>query len=106
MCIRDSHERFSFEVSVTAGYDSNVMQGGQAETIGGVATGVRSSDVSKQTFLQQQKDRNRELIAGLVRDYRSAIANNYVESVPSVAELDVPVTLTMELGGRLSLIHI
>jgi hypothetical protein len=95
------HERFSFDVSVTAGYDSNVMQGGQAETIGGVATGVRSSDVSKQTFLQQQKDRNRELIAGLVRDYRSAIANNYVESVPSVAELDVPVTLTMELGGRL-----
>jgi len=95
------HERFSFDFSVSAGFDSNVIQGGQAETIGGVSTGARKTDVSAQTFRSQLLDRNRQLIVGLVRDYRSAIVTNYADPVPSVPEFDVPVTLSMELGGRL-----
>lgn len=95
------HERLSLDFSVSAGFDSNVIQGGQAETIGGVPTGARQNTETTQTYQTQLRERNRELIGGLVRDYRSTILSNYNEPIPSKAEFDVPVTLSMDLGGRL-----
>ena len=95
------HERLSLDFSVSAGFDSNVIQGGQAETVGGVPTGARRTTTSGQSFQTQLRERNRELISSLVRSYREAIVNNYTEPVPSIAEFDVPVTLGLEIGGRL-----
>lgn len=95
------HERLSLDFSASVGFDSNVIQGGQAETIGGVPTGTRKNSESAQTFQTRLRERNRELISGLYRDYRSAILSNYNEPIPSTAEFDVPITLSMDLGGRL-----
>lgn len=95
------HERLSLDFSVSVGFDSNVIQGGQAETIGGVPTGARKNSESTQSFQTRLRERNRELISGLFRDYRAAILSNYSEPIPSTAEFDVPVTLSMDLGGRI-----
>lgn len=68
--------------AISAGFDSNVIQGGQAETIGGVPTGARQNTETTQTYQTQLRERNRELIGGLVRDYRSTILSNYNEPIP------------------------
>ncbi len=95
------HERLAIDLSVTTGYDSNVIQGGQAETIGGVPTGTRTNTTSLQTFREQLKQRNIDLLRSLLSNYKDAIASNYSTAVPSVSEFDVPVTIGLDLGGRL-----
>ncbi|HND10613.1 MAG TPA: hypothetical protein PLY80_09255 [Pseudomonadota bacterium] len=95
------HERLSIDLSVTTGYDSNVIQGGQAETIGGVPTGARQTTTSTQAFREQLRQRNLDLLKSLLTNYKEAIATNYREAVPSVSEYDIPVTVGLDLGGRL-----
>lgn len=96
------HERFSFDLSATFGYDSNVIQGRQAETIGGVPTGTKTSTTTtRQAFLEQLRQRNKNLIEGLLSNYQNAITTNFATPVPSIAEWDLPVTVGLDLGGRL-----
>lgn len=95
------HERLTFDLSATVGYDSNVMQGGQAETIGGVPTGVKQGTASREAFLEQLRQRNKELLLGLMGNYKEAIEKNFAAPVASIAEWDIPVTIGIDLGGRL-----
>ncbi len=95
------HERLAIDLSVTTGYDSNVTQGGQAETIGGVPTGTTQGTTSLQTFREQLRQRNLDLLRSLLTSYKDAIVSNFATAVPSVSEFDIPVTIGLDLGGRL-----
>lgn len=102
------HERFTFYGSASFGYDSNVLQSGNVQTIAGRCASCGTTQTSRQTNTSTMMSRLDQLRAALmmltnelVSNYPSAINKVYATPTPSVAEWDLPISVNFDLAGRL-----
>lgn len=101
-------EQLSFYGSVTFGYDSNVLQGANVQTINGTAVTSARSSGQNQTMtggMTATRDQLRlalnQLLNELIANYPDAIRRTYASPAPSVSEWDLPITISFDLSGRL-----
>lgn len=101
------HERFTFFGSVSFGYDSNVLQSGKVETVGGKCascpnnTRTASQDSSSAQSIRDQLRQQVSLIRSLFSQYPTAVTEIYKTAVPPQEEWDLPIPVSLDLNGRL-----
>ncbi len=99
------HQRFSFDASVSIGYDSNVLQGKRAETIGLKNTASSSATTAQRprarlaTLIQENAP---EITKKIATNYSDVVRNSYLQPKQPESEWDLPVTLSLDIGGRLA----
>lgn len=93
-------ERLSFYGSASFGGDTNVLQGNRQETIAGRPIG---SSQRYTTMRGTETSPRRELALALSNPatYTQLITDQYVQPVAEKAEWDLPITLQIDLNGRL-----
>ena len=101
------HERFTFFGAASFGYDSNVLQSGKVETVGGKCAscpnGTRatsSGSTSAQAIREQLRDQV-TLIRNLFSQYPTAITEIYKTATPPQEEWDLTIPISLDLSGRL-----
>lgn len=100
-------EKLSVYAAVSFGYDSNVLQGSNVQTIDGVAvTSARlggqrrnSSDCIATSHDPLRRTPN-QLLSSLITNYPDAIRSFYACPASSIAEWDLPLTISLDLSGR------
>lgn len=100
-------ERLSVYAAISFGYDSNVLQGGNVQTINGiVVTSARPSAQAKASsdcILAARDPLRRtpyQILSSLIANYPEAIRSIYACPASSIAEWDLPLTVSLELSGR------
>ena len=81
------------------GYDSNVIQGGQAGNHRWCSDGSAPDHDFDAGLSRTASPAQPGSLKSLLTNYKEAIATNYREAVPSVSEYDIPVTVGLDLGG-------
>lgn len=101
------HERFTFFGAVSFGYDSNVLQSGKVETIGGkCASCPNGTRTLSRDSMSAQQILSRLLEGGMpLRNpgatYTTVISDAYKAPVPPQEEWDLPIDISLDLNGRL-----
>lgn len=100
-------ERLSFYGAITFGYDSNVLQGSNVQTINGIAVTSAGTSGQRQTSsdcISTTRDPLRrtpnQLLSSLIANYPEAIRSIYACPASSIAEWDLPLSVSLELSGR------
>lgn len=101
-------ERLSFYGSVSFGYDSNVLQGSSVQTVGdrsqSSAFASSSPRTARQTLLADCDPTRAAAsppLSDIIANYPEAVRRCYATPTPSVAEWDLPITVQLDLSGRL-----
>jgi tetratricopeptide (TPR) repeat protein len=101
-------ERLSFYGSVSFGYDSNVLQGSSVQTVGdrsqSSAFASSSPRTARQTLMADcdpSRASSSPPLGDIIANYPEAVRRCYATPTPSVAEWDLPITVQLDLSGRL-----
>ena len=98
-------ERLSVDVSASYGYDSNVLQSQRAVTVG--STNLAAKLGGTRSVTQQRsgatdlRNATQETLLALYRNYSETIRSVYQTPMDAPVQADLPVTLTLNLSGRL-----
>lgn len=97
------HDRFTFYGGVSFAYDSNVLQGASRETIAGQNTGgsFNQRSIAKAQLSDRRDAFNLARDLSAVQTYKSTIEPLFLQAIASPQEVDLPLNLHFDLGGRL-----